>query len=200
MKILNYVAALLVFVSFTACGPAVSTTKQEGVDLSKFNTFAYLPNTGIDVPKKNETDEDVNELVIKTINANLQDAGYTINRNNPDLLVLVSTKVDFNSETIPNTTYATYPYTTGATAVNTYYGDYYYAGFADFGGINGYNTDNYSYKEGTVVVDIVDRKTKKSVWKGSSSESLYNDNRADAIANLVNEIFKKYPLIQKADN
>ncbi len=199
MKISNYVAALILFVSFTACGPAVSTIKQDGVDLGKFNTFAYLPNTDIAVPKKNETDADVNELVIKTINANLQDAGYTINRNNPDLLVLVSTKIDFDSETIPNTTYASYPYTTRATAVSTYYGDYYYAGFADYGGITGYNTDSYSYKEGTVVVDIVDRKTKKNVWKGASSESLYDENQADAIANLVNEIFKKYPLIQKMD-
>lgn len=199
MNILKYIAALFLFVSFTACGPSVSTTKQDRVSLSKFNTFAYLPNTGIDVPKKNETDEDVNELVIKTINANLQNAGYTINRNNPDLLVLVSTKIDFDSETIPNGTYASYPYTAGATAVSTYYGNYYYAGFADYGGITGYNTDSYSYKEGTVVIDIVNRKTKESVWKGASSESLYDENQADAIAYLVNEIFKEYPLIEQAD-
>ena len=199
MKILKYAAAFILFASFTACGPAVSTTKQEGVDLSKFHTFAYLPNTGIEAPKKNETDEDVNELVIKTINANLQDAGYTINRNNPDLLVLVSTKIDFESETIPDATYASYPYTAGNTAVSTYYGDYYYSDFANFGDITGYNTDSYSYKEGTVVVDIINRKTKESVWKGASSESLYDENQADAIANLVNEIFKKYPLIQQVD-
>jgi hypothetical protein len=198
MKLLKYTVAFVLFVSFTACGPTVSTTKQAGVNLSKFNTFAYLPNTGIEVPKQNETDEDVNELVIKTINANLQDAGYSINRNNPDLLVLVSTKIDFDSETIPDATYASYPYTAGAAAVSTYYGDYYYAGYSGFGNITGYNTDSYSYKEGTVVVDIVDRKTKKSVWKGSSSESIYDENQADAIANLVNEIFKKYPLIENS--
>jgi len=199
MKILKYAAALVLFVSFTACGPAVSTTEQEGVDLSKFHTFAYLPNTGIEVPKKNETDEDVDELVIKTINANLQDAGYTINRNNPDLLVLVSTKIDFDSDTAPDAKYASYPYTAEATGVSTYYGDYFYVGYADFGSIAGYNTDSYSYKEGTVVVDIIDRKTKESVWKGASSESLYDETQADAIANLVNEIFKKYPLIQNTD-
>ncbi|WP_051908098.1 DUF4136 domain-containing protein [Flavimarina sp. Hel_I_48] len=196
MKAIHCTAALFLLMICTACGPTVRTSQQEDVNLSRFNTFAYLPNTSIEVPKVNENDEDVNELVIKTINSNLQDAGYSINRNNPDLLVLVSTKVNYDSETVPATSYASYPYTTGATAVSTYYGDYYYADYANYGGIQGYNTDSYSYKNGTVVVDIINRKTKKTVWKGTSSESLYDENQADAIANLVNEIFKKYPLIR----
>ncbi|KKK56237.1 hypothetical protein LCGC14_3066550 [marine sediment metagenome] len=195
---LKYSAFLFLLVSFTACGPRISTAKQDGVNLSRFNTFAYLPNTDIEVPKKNYGDEDVNTLVIKTINANLQDAGYTINTNNPDLLVLVSTKIDFDNATTANPVYASYPYVSGVSTVSPYYSNYYYTGFASYGDIAGYDTDSYSYKEGTVIVNLVNRKTKESVWKGATSESLYNENQADAIAQLVNEIFQKYPLVEKS--
>lgn len=187
-------AITLIAMGFTACGPRVTTTKEKNVNLEKFNTFAYLPNSSLDIPKENYGDESVNELVIKTINANLQKAGYAINRNNPDLLVLVSSKVNYDEEATEAPMYASYPYVAGATTVSPFYNDYYYNDFATFGGVAGYNTDNYSYKEGTVVVDIIERETKESVWKGSTSESIYDAGQTDAIAMLVNEIFKEFPL------
>ncbi|MGB3775682.1 MAG: DUF4136 domain-containing protein [Leeuwenhoekiella sp.] len=196
MKILKSLTALLILITIYACGPRIKTTEQEDINLRKFKTFAYLPNTSIDIPKENQADDDVNELVIKTINGNLQKAGYRVNTNNPDLLVLVSTKIGYDTETTAEPTYASYPYGSGITTVNPYYNNFYYSGFANYSNIAGYNTDTYSYAEGTVVVDIIDRVTKKSVWKGATSESLLNENRADAIAQLVNEIFQKFPLLE----
>ena len=58
----------------------------------------------------------------------------------------------------------------------------------------GYDRDTYRYKEGTVVIHLVDRKTRNTVWKGVASESLYDQTSTEAMQDLVNAIFEEYPL------
>ncbi|MDT0691595.1 DUF4136 domain-containing protein [Salegentibacter sp. F188] len=163
-------------------------------DLSKYETFAYLPNSNVEAPGKNYNDEDVNTLVIETINENMKQAGYTLDRDNPDLLVLVSTRTNTETETTADPMYARYPYTGAATTVSPFYNNYYYRGYNNYSGVIGYNTDTYTYEEGTVVVDLVDRETKETVWKGISSENLYDETTTGAMRDLVNQIFDEYPL------
>ncbi|QJP34389.1 DUF4136 domain-containing protein [Nonlabens sp. Ci31] len=44
---------------------------------------------------------------------------------------------------------------------------------------------------------MVDRETNETVWKGLSSTSIYDSANVTAMTNLVNAIFKKYPLMTK---
>ena len=196
MKNFKPLIILISIFLLAGCGASVKTINPDNTDLSQYKTFAYLPNTNAEVPGKTYNDDKVNAMIIETINSNMQDAGYTLDRENPDLLVLVSTKTDLETETSTQPAYVRYPYRARMTAVRPYYNSYYYTGYNSYAGIVGYNTDTYSYKEGTVIIDIVDRKTKNTVWKGTSTEDIFNQNENSAIAELVNAIFDKYPLVK----
>ncbi|WP_373056004.1 DUF4136 domain-containing protein [Zunongwangia sp. H14] len=177
-----------------ACGPRVRTVNPESSDLSSYETFAYLPNTNAEVPGKAYNDESVNQTIIEAINNNMQQEGYELERNEPDLLVLVSTKTDTEVETTTDPVYATYPYSAGMGSVSPYYNNYYYYGYNNYNGVVGYDTDTYSYKEGTLIINLVDRQTKNTVWKGIASDAVYDQTSRDAIRGMVDDIFEEYPL------
>jgi len=63
------------------------------------------------------------------------------------------------------------------------------------GGFGEATTTTETYKVGTLVVDLFDTKTKKLVWRGSSSDTLSNNSNKN-IKNLdegVEKMFKKFP-------
>ncbi|MGB8374271.1 MAG: DUF4136 domain-containing protein [Salegentibacter sp.] len=195
MKLKKTLAILIVGLAVFACGPRVTTSKTTSKDLSNYNTFAYLPNSSVEMPDKAFND-DVNSAIVETVNNNMRKAGYTLDRNNPDLLVLISTKTNLKTETTTDPVYATYPYMGGVATVSPFYDPYYYSGYANYTNIVGYDTDTYAYKEGTLIINLVDRETKETVWKGISSKSLYDQTNTAAIQDLVNQIFQEYPLNQ----
>ncbi|MCM4158678.1 DUF4136 domain-containing protein [Antarcticibacterium flavum] len=183
------------FIFLIGCGGSnVRTTKTTNKDLSNYNSFAYLPNTSPEVEGRNYNDEQVNTAIIETINSNMREAGYTVNRDNPDLLVLVSTAVDTQTRSRTQPVYAGYPYTSGVTTVSPFYSPYYYRGFASYNRVVGYDTDTYQYQEGTLVINFVDRETRETVWKGIASDNIYTQGNTAAIQEMVDDIFEQYPL------
>src|SRR6266850_6000115 len=63
------------------------------------------------------------------------------------------------------------------------------------GGLGEATTTTETYKVGTLVVDLFDAKTKKLLWRGSSSNTLSNNSNKN-IKNLdkgVEKMFKKFP-------
>lgn len=186
-------AIIFLTLAVVSCGPRVTTSKTTSKDLSNYDTFAYLPNSSVQMPDKSYN-EDVNSAIIEAVNNNMREVGYTMDRDNPDLLVLLSTKTDLETETTTDPVYATYPYANGATTISPFYDPYYYSGYANYTRVVGYDTDTYAYKEGTLIINLVDRKTKQTVWKGISSKSVYNQTTTGAIEDLVNQIFQEYPL------
>ena len=195
MKLFKLFTYSLITLMLVSCGRSVSTIKADGVNLNNYKSFAYLPNTDIKLPNKTMDVDEVNNLVVATINSNMKDAGYELDRDNPDLLVLVSTKTDKEVATTTDPVYASYPYRTTA-RVNTYYSPYYYNDYAYYNNIIGYDTDTYTYKEGTVVVDLIDRRTKNLVWKGRSNQTIYDQTNTSAMRELINTIFTEYPLMK----
>lgn len=195
MKKLQVLASIVAIAVIYSCSTQVKTVNPESTNLENYQTYAYLPNSSIEGNKSNSGG--VSKMVIKTVKMNLQNAGYQLETKNPDLLVLISSKKNAEISKDSDPVYAAYPYATNGTAINPYYANYYYTGYQTFGNILGYNTDTYSYQEGTVVIDLVDRKTRKTVWKGMTSQSLVNETDLEAQKEMVNQIFSKFPLFQK---
>jgi Domain of unknown function (DUF4136) len=82
--------------------------------------------------------------------------------------------------------------------LNTFYDDFGGGwGWRRFGG-GGFGeatTTTETYKVGTLIVDLFDRKTKTLLWRGSSSDTLSNNSDKN-IKNLdkgVEKMFKKFP-------
>jgi hypothetical protein len=179
------------------CGPTLTTTKMTNKDLGNFKTFAYLPNTNFEVPDQLDGQQDrVAQSVITAMNKNMQQLGYSMDRKKPDLLVLLTTKFDKELMRDIDAVYASYPYRT-AYPVSPYYDNYYYWDYDRYTDIVGYDIDYSSYKVGTLIVDIINRKTKKRIWTGTAEEAIYQNDTSDAVTEYVDAIFDEYPSTAK---
>ena len=68
-------------------------------------------------------------------------------------------------------------------------------GWRGFGGFGDATTTEQDYKEGTLVVDLYDAKTKQLIWRGSAEDTL-SDNAGKNEKNLdkgVVKMFKAFP-------
>ncbi|MGB3142884.1 MAG: DUF4136 domain-containing protein [Maribacter sp.] len=195
MKILKLVPIIIITsILFMSCGPKVTTTKTASVDLTKYDTFAYLPNGNFDDPNMGYTDETVGETVINEVNAQMKNMGYSINKNAPDLLVLLGTKTNKETETYKEPVYATYPnFYASNYRVSNYYQPYYYNGYSGYNQLIGYDRDYETFQEGTLFLSLVDRKSRNVVWKGTASDFIGGQKDSKAIATFVDDIFENYP-------
>jgi hypothetical protein len=64
-----------------------------------------------------------------------------------------------------------------------------------FGGFGDATTTTETYKVGTLVVDLFDTKSKKLVWRGSSSDTLSNNSSKNIriLDKGVEKMFKQFP-------
>lgn len=187
----------VITLSLIACGgPKVNTTKTTSNDLSVYKTFAYLPNSNFEDLDKGYGNNNIGTTVIESVNTNMQQLGYTLDRTNPDLLVLLSTSTDLDTNVAKEPVYATYPNYYGSSyGVSPYYQNYYYNGYSGYNRLIGYDTDVNTYKEGTLRLSLVDSETKNIVWKGTASNGIYkSENESKAIAKFVDDMFAKYPI------
>ncbi|MDN3593839.1 DUF4136 domain-containing protein [Zunongwangia endophytica] len=198
MKNKNLVLPILIALLCYACGSQVKTVNPDEKNLDNYKSYAFLPNANLNASSEQQ---DVSKVVVETVNANMERAGYTLDSENPDLLVLISSKnpVEPTAQQNPSLQqdYAAYPYTDGVGTVSPAYGNYYYGGFGNFGRITGYDTDSYEYEAGAVIIDLVDRKTKETVWKGKTSKNLVDQADLEAQEEMVNLVFSEFPAFQK---
>lgn len=199
MKFFIPFVSLMVGLILSSCSPRVTTSRPTDVDLSKYETFAYLPNADVEI--NNQADKDkVNVFIIDNVNAEMKKQGYTLDRDNPDLLVLISTRTETETriEKDPiyaNYSYATYPY--GAYArrtVSPYYNNYYYYDFYNYNRVVGYDTNYYEVEVGTLVIMLIDQETGKTVWRGMTSDAVTQLTTVDEMISLVDNVFDEYPL------
>lgn len=197
------VLAILSVVLLWNCGPKISSTVKTGQDLDRYETYAYLPNSSIQAPENTDQSEDVGQNIIEAMNNNMQRAGYTMDQDDPDLLVIINTNydqetdVDVDRDYYYDSNYAYYPYTTGM-PVNSYYGNSYYSGYNTYGGISDYDVTLDRYTDAGMVVNLIEKDTKNIVWTGSVDDfSVYQDNTSEEVAEYVDNIFKNYPTISK---
>lgn len=64
-----------------------------------------------------------------------------------------------------------------------------------FGGTGDATTTEQDYKEGTLVVDLYDAKTKQLIWRGSAEDTLSNkaEKNEKNLDKGVEKMFKKFP-------
>ncbi|MEO6850351.1 MAG: DUF4136 domain-containing protein [Mucilaginibacter sp.] len=167
---IKLVIGLLVMSAFTACSSynyytaGLNTTK-----MGRYRSFAWMPpeHKG-DKGRNSVADVKIKDAAV----ASLSGKGLKLQPNNPDLLVTYTAKV-------------------GQGAKDVYYSPYYGGGFYPWGGFGfGYGwgwgfrpyyygfgmpyayyggattVDKEHYKEGTIIIDLIDTRTKKIVWRG----------------------------------
>lgn len=176
----GWVSALLVL-ALAACGSGIRVDNDYDPARSFVEFRTYAPH------EKSQTvppDAYVSELVVdridRAINDGLRLKGLTRveDKSQADLLLrthfVVEDKIDVQTW-------------------NTSYGYYHYP----WGWRGGYETTVTQYKQGTLIVDLLEAKTGKLVWRGSAESRLRRHNtpeeREARIREVVTALLAKYP-------
>jgi len=197
MKIQSYkthiFSILAILFLFVQCSPTVQSSKTANVNLDQFDSYAYLPSPDT-LDYDQLTGDIVEEKVMVAINNQMQNLGYTIDKDNPDLLVRAHVMLDKDIETYADPVYSTYDYFYPGFTVG-YPSPYYYAGYDAIPEVVGYDVDTVPYTEGTMVVDIINASTNEIVWRGwAEEETITAENFQEDLQNYVEEIFDEYPI------
>jgi hypothetical protein len=165
-----YILILSAVISLTAssCNPVwVSTDYDTHTDFTAYKSFAFY-KTGIDKAPISELDK---RRILRAIDQEMQAKGFTKSEQ-PDLLVSIYTKARQRVDVYdPHW----YPY---------YYGPYYRSQVAQ-------------YTEGTLFIDIIDKKAGSLIWQGAGtgyiSLSGKPEKRDAQITRFVHEVMNKFP-------
>ena len=197
MKTFIKIFFLFSLVFILGCASNVRSKKFTDDDFSKFKTFAYLPNTSLEVEGYNSvSDKSVEESLIITLNGLMIEKGYSIDTNNPDLLVLLSTsneiksnlKNQSNNYIRPQTEDTNYAgmYFYYESVTNTYYQRYL--------GNNDASISNRPYKKGTLLVQVFNKASKELIWVGIAEDFKAHISDQTLMTRMISEIFTKFPV------
>ncbi len=168
---------VLFFIGFTiSCSTiyGVQHDYDKHVDFTNLKTYDWMP-----IPEKADIDS-LNVQRVKTaVNEELQAKGLIMTSNNPDFFVAEHLgKKD--KVRVTNWGYGYGPY------------DRYRGGYWGPQGV-----DTYQYEEGSLILDFVDAKSKKMIWRGVAKAQIDDTNTPEKSEKLINEavqeILKNFP-------
>ncbi len=180
----NVFILMILAIIFSGCSSiSVVTDYDKDIDFGNFKTYNFK------VPKeKNEKYpamiNPINQRRIENaVKEEMDVRGYTLS-DKPDIWITYYVKVQ-NKVDYQTTHYGP-----------SYYGPYYYGWY--YGYSPGWTTvDAIHYKEGTLVIDLVDAKANKLAWYGIGTGTLNEnpDKMEEKIDYAVSRIFNKYPFL-----
>ena len=161
----------------TSCNSIrVSSDYNEEINFTEFKTYAFS-KSGIDKVEINDIDK---KRILRAIDVELYNKGYRKSSIEPDFLINFFTNTNKKIDYYPS---------------NNYYG---YA--VPYGGMGHYASswylNSFSYNEGVLFIDIIDRNKNELVWQGIGKGYIYNDkpdNKNEKIKAMVNKILLQFP-------
>lgn len=184
--LLASVAAMLVL---TACAPSVQvrTDSDPGVDLSKYQTYGFFSQLGIEGDNYSSL---LGQHFRQAVADQMDSRGFT-QANSPQIQVNVSIG---SEEKVQVNTYSD-PYLYGG--YRGAYGGGMYGGPWGGYGYGGTQTTVRQYTEANVYIDLVDSTEHKMVWQGVATFTLTDKMQKEmrqTIYNTVNKIFEQFPI------
>ncbi|WP_396183313.1 DUF4136 domain-containing protein [Flavobacterium sp.] len=177
----------LLFFLTVRCGSAILVTNDydKGVDFKKYKTFSFyhLKTTG-EVSQVN-ADRLVNAIVLE-----MKGKGFVESSDNPDLLINAVTVLTEKEAVSVSSEYYGY---------GGYYRPYAYGyGYAYSTGYPVENTaavNTYNYRDGTIMIDILEAKSEKLIWEGTGTAEINTkpSDPAKVIVYAVSKIMESFP-------
>ena len=170
------IAAVILLMARVATAADVKTTVDPQADLGKYRTFAFLQADPKD--KGAITDKMAQERLRSMITVHLGKRGYKPVEpgKTADLGVLFAGHVEPKQSVLMTGRPGPYSYNWGRT---------------ELGG-----QDTFDYREGTLIVDLIDVSKNQLLWRTRISEALtasYSEENWKKIDRALNESFKKLP-------
>lgn len=189
MKLFRLFLMTSLILNLLACSGSSLQTEvdfDQNALFSNLKTYQWL-DIGIELIK--ELDAEQIALIENTITRGVDQAltqkGYKQTFEQPDFLVAVQAAVTDESQvTVMNDAYQ-YPMGWGAGKRYT------------LGGRNRPRQFVYQYKQGTLIIDIVNARSQKLMWRGTAADELKSDKtfeqRLKIVAKAVDEIIGDFP-------
>ncbi|MBU1189834.1 MAG: DUF4136 domain-containing protein [Gammaproteobacteria bacterium] len=173
-----------------ATGPDVRTDYNPKVDFTDYQTFGWVSELGTDRAGYSTL---TTQYFMDAVRQEMDQLGYTYTNMNPDLLVNFYASMRERAESYPTGHpfgmfgYGYYGYRYGLYSPWPRYG---------FGIGPAYGYETVQYTVGTANVDVVDAENRQLIWEGVAEGRLTGKELkkpGQAIANTVDDIFKKFP-------
>lgn len=174
---------LTILVAIAACSPQITVYSDADPDfnVNQYKTFDWGQKGNIEDGKNPLHYNELNDKRIKSaVAAQLDMRGYQHTTVKPELILHYHIIIDDQSVVI------TEPY-------GYRYGPYWLQ----------MQSNVYAYREGTLILDVMDSKTNSLIWRGWAVAAIDNVNPEDAdemIKTTVRKIFKKFPKTQRHSN
>ncbi len=193
MRILKlYLPLIFAGLLLYSCGSSVPTSKDDRKKLKSYSTYAYLPDNDT-IMSRDLDNEKIQQVIIETINANMQEQGFTLDKSYPDVLIHVHPMFDEKVAVNSNPVYTNYSYYRPGFYIGPYYRDYIYDNYFTVQRIDGPRIAQVPYREGSIVIDFIDRRTNEILWRGTSDETIGTRRMEREIRGYIDDIFKDFP-------
>jgi hypothetical protein len=189
MKII-FIFFIIISLSFSACSPAVHTEKVADANFDSYQTYAMLP-TG-----QNIQDDVVDvEKIINEVNQEMRSREYTLDTQDPDLLVNVRIMLQEEEAVVREGYTSTYDYYTPGFYTPATMPSYYFTNYKEIPYVSGTGIKEVEYLEGIVLVDVIEAKGKnRIIWRGWSQRPVDPSNFENSVREYIDKIFEEYPV------
>lgn len=193
----NAFILLAFLVGFSACAPRVAVDKAQNIDFSKYRTFAWMDSDVKGTKNPVYYNQLASDQVEQTVVSELAKKGLKETSRRPDLLIGYHFFVEEKTRTVANNTGGG-PY--GFYGPYAGWGRWGYAGWGPgWWGWNSFGPQytQEKYEAGTVVVDMVDNRTKRLVWRGAVQNAVGDPTRiSQNLAKQVERIVEQFPQVR----
>lgn len=167
---------IISILALTACSPDIRVYSDHDPDyqMKQFKTFDWGQQADIETNGNPLYYNELNDKRIKSaILKELSSRGYVRTDADPDLVIHYHIIIDDQS------VITTEPF-------GYFYGPYWMR----------MRTDVYSYREGTLIIDLMDTKTKNLVWRGwatAAIDMIPQEQTEEIINRAIAKIFRRFP-------
>jgi Domain of unknown function (DUF4136) len=183
---IHWIAAALTALLIQGCatGAQVRVDYDQKTDFQTLRSYAWAPMTEEERQEKSRNSL-THERIQSAIDAHLATRGYAkVGEAQADFLVTHTVTVERRTQV-------------QETRASVGYGRYGAHGGVGVGYGIPVETSTYQYKVGTLIIDIIDARQKRLVWRGSGERTLGEDQtpekRTEIINATVNEILSRFP-------
>ncbi|MFI5163877.1 MAG: DUF4136 domain-containing protein [Bacteroidia bacterium] len=178
----------------------ISVTSDASADFSKYRTFAWLPDD-FDTANSPYNNEIIRNNLKNYFGQSFATRGFSVNLDTPDVLLQI---VIINKEREKEVFYSVYPapyyycqYYYCSNYYSPYQYDYYYRHSITFCYGMGYCKQKIQYVEGSITLNMIDRKQNKLIWAATAKGDIYDPAYINkSIHPAVTGIMKKFPVKQ----
>lgn len=197
MKTTVYAAVMLLFGLLSSCSSSVNVQQKPGIDFSQYRTYDWAKTDVKSADSQNPIYKSSlnDEIIQSAISSEMAKRGIRPVQGNaePDFYLTYHLYIEEAERAVANPPAPGYafPYAMSYRGrfIPINYSYWYTSPFYN----TGYRTE--TYQEGTMILDIVDARSKNLVWRGSVADPVGNPARiGEEFAKSAKDILDKFPV------